>query len=433
MSDGDVIVIGAGVAGLAAAAHLTLAGRRVVLIEARDRIGGRVYTVRPNETSQPVELGAEFVHGHANALWPLIRDAALPTEPVAERHTGRRRGRPASFPDIRSALADLLGDNPTSQPDQPVAQLLDARRARGMDGDALASVAGYIESFHAADLQKIGTHALAEAEAAENDDGEDAFTLPGGYDGIPIWLKARCVEALLDQQLSTTLVALHWKADEVTAEVRSSDGSSSELTASSAVITLPLGVLKAAPAERGTLIDPIPPGWSDALGALEMGNAHRIVIRFQEPWFNRPNEPPVSFVHGPGQAFPVWWASRPGQEPRLTGWGGGPRTLALVGRPHAAVMDAAIDSLVAIFGDRARAAAKRIAGTSYHDWLTDPFARGAYSYGGVGARAARQLLSTPVADTLFLSGEALAPSGRIATVHGALISGTRAAEQLLGA
>ena len=70
MSDGDVLVVGAGVAGLAAAARLTRAGRRVTLIEARDRIGGRVHTVRPPGTTHPIELGAEFVHGHANALWP---------------------------------------------------------------------------------------------------------------------------------------------------------------------------------------------------------------------------------------------------------------------------------------------------------------------------------------------------------------------------
>jgi monoamine oxidase len=432
MSDGDVLVVGAGVAGLATAAHLNLAGRRVVLIEARDRIGGRVYTIRPAGTTQPTELGAEFVHGHANALWPLIREAGIRTAPVAERHSARRRGRPASLPDVRATLAELLGSDPTSQTDQPLTELLNARRAQGMDADALAATSRYIEGFHAADLRKIGTHALAEVEGAEDVDGDDGFRLPEGYDAIPRWLKARCPEPLLDLRLSTALVTLRWKPGEVIAEVRQDNGTLERLVASSAVITLPLGVLKAPASQDGPRIDPAPPGWQAALGALEMGHAYRIVVRFEKAWWNRPGEAPVSFVHGPGQDFPVWWASRLEDEPRLTGWIGGPRSTALAGRSAAAVMDAAVDSLTAIFGAPVRTAAKQIVGIHYHDWIGDPFALGVYSYGGLGASAARTLLAKPVADTLFLSGEAVAPAGRIATVHGALMSGTRAAEQLLG-
>ncbi len=433
MSDGDVLVVGAGVAGLAAAARLTRAGRRVTLIEARDRIGGRVHTLRPPGTTQPIELGAEFVHGHANALWPLIREAGLRTDPVAERHTGRRRGRPASLPDVRATLAELLENDSTSRADQPLAELLKARRDQGADADALAATAGYVESFHGADLQKIGTRALAETERAENIDGDDAFRLPEGYDGIPLWLEACCAEPLLELRLSTMLTRLHWKPGQISAEVRLENGRTDRLTASRAVITLPLGVLKA-PATRGAIpIDPEPLGWREALGALEMGHAHRIVIRFKEAWWSRPGEAPVSFVHGPEQAFRVWWASRSNEEPRLTGWRGGPRALALAGQSVDTVTQAAIDSLTAIFGNRARTAAKQIVGTHYHDWTADPFALGVYSYGRVGASEARQRLVEPVASTLYLSGEALAPAGRIATAHGAFMSGTIAADELLSA
>lgn len=433
MSNGDVLVVGAGVAGLAAAARLTRAGRQVTLIEARDRIGGRVHTLRPPGTTQPIELGAEFVHGHANALWPLIREAGLRTEPVAERRTVRRHGRPASLPDVRAALAEILGHDPTSRSDESVAQVLNAHRAEGMDEDALAATAAYIEGFHAADLRKMGIHALAETEGAEDVDGDDAFRLPGGYDGILLGLKTRCSEPLLDLRLSTMLLGLQWKRSEVIATVRAADGTERQLAASSAIITLPLGVLKAPPAKGGAPIDPAPHGWHEALGALQMGYAHRIVIRFKEAWWNRPGEAPVSFVHGPEQAFRVWWASRSNEEPRLTGWRGGPRALALARQSVDTVTQAAIDSLTAIFGNRARTAAKQIVGTHYHDWTADPFTLGVYSYGRVGASAARQLLAEPVAGTLFLGGEALAPAGRIATVHGAFMSGTRAADELLSA
>lgn len=432
MTDADVTVIGAGVAGLAAAAHLTGAGRRVIVIEARNRIGGRVHTIRPPGSAHPIELGAEFVHGGSTALWPLLRKAHLPTEPVAERHAGRRGGRPAASPDVRATLADLLGHDAVARPDRPLGEILEERRAAGDDPDTLAAAAGYVEGFHAADVRRIGTLALAQNEAAENQDGDEAFRLPRGYDGVPEWLRGRCPPALLDLRLSTTLLSLRWRPGEVTVRVRRPDARPSEARAFRAVITVPLGVLKATEEGGGIAIDPDPPRWREALAALEMGTAHRVVLRFERAWWNRPGEPPVSFVHGPGSAFPVWWASLPGQEPWLTGWGGGPRAEAIAGRPHAVVVEAGMDSLKAIFGASALGEAGRLLGAYYHDWIADPYARGVYSYGGVGAIRAREILAEPVADTLYLSGEALAEGGRNATVHGALMSGTRAAERLLG-
>jgi monoamine oxidase len=86
---------------------------------------------------------------------------------------------------------------------------------------------------------------------------------------------------------------------------------------------------------------------------------------------------------------------------------------------------------VAIFGAEARHECERILGAYHHDWITDPFARGAYSYGGVGADEARATLVEPVADTLLLAGEAVAEPGRTATVHGALMTGQRAAAAIL--
>ena len=433
MSDGEVLVVGAGVAGLAAAARLTTARRRVVLIEARDRIGGRVHTIRPTRTTRPIELGAEFVHGHANAIWPLIREAGLHPKPVAERHRLRSLGRTASLPDIRGALGDLFESHRTSPADEPVANLMAAGRARGIDADALDAVARYIEGFHGADLQKLGTVALAEAEGAEDEDGDDGFTIPEGYDSIPLWLKSRCTDRLLDLRLSTTLLALRWRPGEVTAEVRLENGTTGELCAPSAIVTLPLGVLKATANSGGVRIDPLPAGWHEALEALEMGYAHRIVLRFERTWWNHPGEEPLSFVHGPGQPFSVWWGSWSSDEPRLTGWTGGPRSVPYAGRSVAAMTDAALDSLTAVFGAEARFAANQIVDAHFHDWITDPLARGVYSYGRIGASAARKHLVEPVAGTLFLSGEAVAPEGRIATVHGAYLSGVQAAEKALGA
>ena len=432
MPEADVLVIGAGVAGLAAARRLTGAGRRVALMESRDRIGGRVHTLRPAGAIGPIELGAEFIHGHSNALWPIVREAALPTELVVERHDGLRGGNKVHFPDVRETLAHLIRSEPADYPDRPLIEVLAEHRTAGDDPAALAAVAAYVESFHAADVRRIGIRALAENERAEDDDGEEVFRLPGGYDAIPHWLRNHCPHELLDLRLSTTLLSLRWRRDEVVAEVREPDGSAGEIRAARAVIALPLGVLKTPPDARGGIrIEPEPPGWSGALGALEMGATQRIVLRFEEAWWIRPGEAPPSFVHGPASAFPVWWVSPSGAEPRLTGWCGGPRATALAGRTPAVILQAAFDSLAVLFGPPARAAADSLKGSYHHDWVSDHLALGAYSYGGVDAQAARELLTTPVEGTLYLAGEALTLGGSNATVHGALMSGTRAAEQLL--
>jgi monoamine oxidase len=129
----------------------------------------------------------------------------------------------------------------------------------------------------------------------------------------------------------------------------------------------------------------------------------------------------------------VWWSGTPPDAPFITGWTGGPRAEALAGEPPEKVTRLAVQSLASIFG-RAMSQVEQSLRQSYtHDWSRDPFSRGAYSYGGVGASAAAELLRRPVADTLFLAGEAVNGHGRNATVPGALSSGLRTADSLITA
>jgi monoamine oxidase len=163
-----------------------------------------------------------------------------------------------------------------------------------------------------------------------------------------------------------------------------------------------------------------------------MGAAQRIVLHFEEIWWAKPDGSLPSFVHGADEPFPVWWSSLPKQRPILTGWIGGPRAARLAGLTGEALVARALESAAAIFGERPEALRDRLVASYAHDWVSDPFALGVYSYGGVGAREARRLLAAPVSDTLFLAGEATADGGRNATVHGALASGRCAAAQALG-
>jgi monoamine oxidase len=103
----------------------------------------------------------------------------------------------------------------------------------------------------------------------------------------------------------------------------------------------------------------------------------------------------------------------------------------MVGQNEGNLIRAALESLASVF-DRDVGALRSLLRQAYvHDWSADPLAGGAYSYGGVGAIEARATLGRPAGGTLYLAGEAVAEEGRNATVHGALISGYRAAERVL--
>jgi monoamine oxidase len=221
------------------------------------------------------------------------------------------------------------------------------------------------------------------------------------------------------------VTGLRWQAGRVVLQIRGSDENVIELAASQAILTVPLGVLKAID------LDPLPTGWPEALGALEMGAARRVDLRFDTAWWIEANRPPPTFVFGRDQPFPVWWTTAPPRLPFITGWIGGPRAQAMAGRTHDEVARLALQSAASIFGRPVNTLESRVRAVHTHDWSTDPFSRGAYSYGGVGALAARETLRRPVGGTLFLAGEALAGDGLNGTVSGALTSGMQAAATLL--
>jgi monoamine oxidase len=429
MDAAEVLVLGAGVAGLAAAERLAAAGRRVLVLEARDRIGGRIHTVDDPGLHHPVELGAEFVHGEPVELVELIRTAGLGLEPIPDRWSHGPAHRAASRSDPPTLVARLLKEAGGSLPDRPVADLLRARRDESRFD--VESVVGYLEGFHAADLNLLGTRSLAENEAAGHEDGEHPHRVREGYGALVHWLANQLDPALVEIRLGTWVTSVRWRPGEVRVPVRSGPADA-EVVARQAIVTLPLAALKRPPEEAGAVcIDPAPPGWREPLAALHMGAAHRIVLGFDEPWWAPNGDDGPGFVRGTQEPVPVWWTALPSRVPLLTGWTGGPRAAALAGRGEDAMLRTALDSLASVFGRDPADLRSRLRLAYFHDWVADPLAGGAYSYGGVGAIEARAALARPVAGTLFLAGEGVAQRGRNGTVHGALASGREAAAAAL--
>jgi monoamine oxidase len=117
--------------------------------------------------------------------------------------------------------------------------------------------------------------------------------------------------------------------------------------------------------------------------------------------------------------------------PMMVGWQGGPRALAFAGRSHKEIEDQAISSLAKNLKVSRQRVASHVSASWTHDWQSDPYSRGAYSYPRVGGTNAAKHLARSIQSTIWLAGEAADAEGRNGTVHGAIGSGRRAAESVL--
>lgn len=429
----QILIIGAGVAGLAAAQHLSAAGHEICMVEARNRIGGRIHTVHDQHLPIPVELGAEFIHGRPKEIFSITKASRLSTPEVSGPHRYARGGKLIEHYGAFSranALFARMAD--PSLPDQTFAEFLNGA---GADPEAQALARNYVEGFNAARADRISTRALREdMRASEAIDGERAFRLKEGYDCVPESLWRDCEARGVRLRLNTSVKVIEWRRGwvKLAAETAPS-GMIEKITADCAVVTPPLAILKL-PESMPAAIRFLP-GLTQirrALDRLKMGHAARITLLFRRAFWN--SQPPLArpgFIHSDEKYFPTWWNALSPSAPAITGWSGGPKAESVADLSDAAIAERALESLTHILAVPNYTLADQIEAYFFHNWSSDPFAHGAYSYSRVGGIEARRVLASPAEQTLFFAGEATETEGHAATVHGAIASGYRAARQIL--
>ena len=409
----DVVIVGAGVAGLAALRELNRAGVKALCLEARARIGGRILTVHDPLSPVPIELGAEFIHGRPPEIWNIVETAPLTVYDCTERALHIKNGRIQNRSDAWLPVDEIMAEMEKaaeSGPDQSFEGFL---KSTSHSADAKELATSYVEGFNAARADVIGIASLAQdARSADAIDGDRAFRLMNGYDSIP--------QYLLDGEvrLNSIVENIEWSSTGVTVHNRSAINAQEErIKCRRAIVTVPLGVLQA-----GSIsFDPQPIEILKAAHQLEFGQVVRVILRFRERvWEQKPELAEAGFLLSQEPVFPTWWTPLPMRAPIITGWSAGRK----------ATPDATIERAIEQFGHITGISAPAEA-AYFHDWGKDPFARGAYSYVPAGAMGARETLAQPVADTLYFAGEATETNGHSATVHGAIASGIRAARQIL--
>ncbi len=411
----SVVVLGGGIAGLAAARELTRHGIAVTLMEAKERLGGRVHTTR--EGSLPIELGAEFVHGRDPALLKTIRQAGLSLRSVPDRHQLFLAGKLQSVK-LWERIDQIINRVNLRKPDQSFARFVTGQSLKELDRRLALD---FVEGFDAADARHASIHALLQAQrAAERMQGDRQYRIEEGYSALVNFL-AREIEAKGGKLLKRAQARhLRWKPGQVEVSVRQGRRLETHRGAA-AIFTLPIGVWK-----TGTVaIDPPLKAKEEAVHEFAFGNVMKLIFVFRDRWW-----PSIlGFVHAPDEPLPTWWTDSRG--PVLTGWVGGPRADALLACSPVKLRRLGLEILGRIFSDRASIIGKHLIAAHHWNWACDPHIRGAYSYIPVNGMDLPAVVAAPVKDTLFFAGEALVNDAQTGTVFGALESGLRAAREVL--
>ena len=423
----DCIVIGAGTAGLAAARKLQQAGRKVLVLEARDRIGGRVWT-DSSWSGAPVDLGAQWIHGvNGNPVAALARlngikmvetdydsrivygsdgvqwteQASAKAEQLFKRlldsvHQTRKSRRDNHLPDqsLAAAWNGILA-----------AQSLDAIKRAQLDFEASYE----IEHEYAADLNQLS---LFNYDQGADELGGDVV-LPGGYGQIPLWL-ARGLDVRMREVVQSITTG---NSGVIVRSVNQI------FHARQVIVTLPLGVLKA----RAVQFDPpLPSAKLAAIDRLGFGLMNKICLRFASAKW--PDRQLINYADSQSRQFCEWVnAGSFLNAPVLAGYNVGRVAAENEMKSNSEVTNLAMKILRNMFGKEIPAPID----VRITRWGSDPFAFGSYSYLPPGATGRdNDVLAEPVGNTLFFAGEATYRK-HTSTVRGAFESGEREAERIL--
>jgi monoamine oxidase len=416
-----LLVIGAGAAGLMTARELVRAGKGVTILEARDRCGGRIYSLPSDEFGYPAEGGAEFVHGAAPVTRSLMREARVSLQPRGGRRWSTRAGALSSdeapvphASRFYQALAEV-------KVDLPIADFLETQFP-GRQYDALRrSITRTVEGYDAADPSRASTFAIRD-EWMVRDEGEHG-RVAGGYGALIDYLLSECGRLGATIHTGAAVRAIDEGSGRTAA--RCHDGAVFE--ADAAILAVPLPLLS-------EIVLP-PPARKRAAAAADIGfgNVVKILLRFTTKWWadhGGRDLADLSFLISDAKV-PTWWTQHPAGNPVLTGWFAGPKADRVASLTETDLVDMGLASLAEIFDLPVDRIKGDLIASRAINWGNDPFARGAYSYATPRTRQAQSVLRNPDGGTMFFSGEALYGGPDMGTVEAALAIGQETAQTIL--
>lgn len=428
----DVIIIGAGAAGLMAAKTLTQAGVKVCVLEARNRIGGRIHTLMNEGNATPVEAGAEYIHGNLDVTLNLLQQAGIAYEETAGEwwnvnngtwHHGAENNEDESI--FITRLKEL-------KEDISIADFLKKYFADDKFAALRSWLTSYIEGYYAGNIEH--TSSLAFLEEWMNEDYQQ-YRPKGGYGSMINYLADCIVKDGGLLKTSCSVKRIQWTKQQV--EVV--DERNHTYNAHKVIVTVPLGVWLANNDEHGAIIwTPELTYKKEAAKQMGFGAAIKILLYFKTIFWEELSLQPqpevdlknTGFILS-DEAVPTWWTQLPQHVPLLTGWLAGPKALSLKDTNDEVIIQLAIISLSRVLHVDESYIRNELLSAHVFNWAGDPFVRGAYTFSTTGTKEARKILQQPVDDTLYFAGEACYEGKDTGTVEAALVSGLQVAEEVL--
>ncbi len=412
MQQHEIIIIGAGPTGLMAAYELAKRGQKSIILEARDRIGGRVHTL-----TDGTELGAEFIHGKLPITLGLLEEANL-THTSAAGEWVQLRGGAASEPFETEHWPRLMRELKLLETDMSLQDFLTRHFPESQYAALKDQAIAYAEGYDTADASRVSAKALYEEWSAEQ---EAQSRVDGGYIKLMDFLARRVKEVGSEVLLRHPVSAISVAHDGVM--ITAAD---KRMHAKQAIVALPLGVLQADGAIHMT--SPSWPAYKDALDALGFGDIVKLVLRFHEPFWES-QYPGLGFLLT-SAPVPTWWTQQPNPSAVLTGWLPGRSARTRTAMSQSQLLELALASLGQILNTTPQALESLLAEAHIANWSKDVYTRGSYAYATVGSEKARSVLNGSMDRFLHFAGEYMYTGPAMGTVEAAFWSGQNAAALL---
>lgn len=420
--DPEIVIIGAGAAGLMAARELGKSGKKVLVLEARDRIGGRIMPINEG-FDYPAEGGAEWIHGDAPITKGLIKEAGLTLIREAGDVWNARSGDftvHKSFIDGNLELKERLAQ---LKEDVSISDFLDKNFDSSKYKDLKNSIVKIVEGYDAADPDLISTLTLrsewlgVKSSLVEIDEDH---RIKQGYGALMDFLRNECEKHGVEIRLSNLVKSIEMVASGVLIN--------ESMKAEKVIVTVPISVLKDIDFKNEELKNKI--AYADKIG---FGNVIKFLVKFKTRWWEDVKGKDLSkmaFILC-NEKFLTWWSQYPETQNTLTGWMAGPEAAKHKDCSDEELFEIAITSLSNAINISKEDIKNELISYKVINWVNDPFTRGAYSYDRFDTGDVYEKLAEPYQNAVYLAGEALYSGEATATVEGALGSGLETARKII--
>lgn len=429
MERADALIIGAGISGLLIARKLSREGRRVIVLEARNRIGGRIQTSHNDAVNGYTECGAEFIHGRLPLTMKLLDEYGIAYSSVQGDIFRYKNGEVLSSPNIITSHKKTLTRRLQElKHDLPVTQFLSLYFDGPEFADLRADIKQFVEGYDSADIDFASTFAFRREWQEVNDWKQ--YRIDDGYGALADALAMECISNGCTFHLACEVKTVHWQTNNVTVVTAAQE----QFSAPAVAITCPLNVL-----QSGSIafVPPLPTKLP-AMSKLKMGHVIKVHLFFREEFWKRESVQAhtkhdmekLGFLLSDA-VIPTWWTQHPDPSGLLTGWVAGPKALRFSGSTSEEIFTECIRSLSYIFGASEEELRSLVNRYAVHDWSKEKFTQGAYHYTTVDSDYFAMMASDPIENTIYFAGEAFGGEDGAGLVEAAINSGIRTAKIIL--